>query len=236
MIDIQQRALRPLEEDAAPARPRLIQLPPHRGGVGQQPRRNRRKRVEQRRAVHGGAAVSRPQGVVMEPQPVHLRLQRRSVAKVADTHRPPPDLVLVRRTDATPGRADPLPARVLAQGVQLAVERQDQRRAFRNRQRRGSHVHALPANGVDLVEQRPGIDDHAVAQERPLPRPHHPRRKQAQPERHAVDDQGMAGIVPALKAHDEIGPLAQPVDDLPLAFVAPLGAHDDDVGHACARR
>ena len=42
----------------------------------------------------------------------------------------------------------------------------------------------------------------------------------------AVDDQGVAGIVAALKAHDDIGALRQPVDDLALAFVAPLGADD----------
>src|SRR5437868_8115155 len=42
----------------------------------------------------------------------------------------------------------------------------------------------------------------------------------------------MAGIVAALEAHDDIGLLRQPVDDLALPFVAPLGADDDNIGHS----
>src|SRR5258705_11940279 len=41
----------------------------------------------------------------------------------------------------------------------------------------------------------------------------------------------MAGIVAALEAHDDVGLLRQPVDDLALPFVAPLGADDDNIGH-----
>src|ERR1700680_2142703 len=42
----------------------------------------------------------------------------------------------------------------------------------------------------------------------------------------------MAGIVAALEAHDNVGLLRQPVDDLALPFVAPLGADDDNIGHS----
>jgi len=41
----------------------------------------------------------------------------------------------------------------------------------------------------------------------------------------------MAGIVTALEAHDDVGLLRQPVDDLALPLVAPLGADDDNIGH-----
>ena len=47
----------------------------------------------------------------------------------------------------------------------------------------------------------------------------------------AVDHQGMAGIVAALEAHHDLGPLGQPVDDLALAFVAPLGADHRHIRH-----
>jgi hypothetical protein len=47
----------------------------------------------------------------------------------------------------------------------------------------------------------------------------------------AVDDQRVAGIVPALEARDHVGALAQPVDDLALALVAPLGADDHHICH-----
>jgi len=42
----------------------------------------------------------------------------------------------------------------------------------------------------------------------------------------------MTGVVAALEAHHHFGPLRQPVDDLPLAFVTPLGADDCDIGHS----
>ena len=45
----------------------------------------------------------------------------------------------------------------------------------------------------------------------------------------AADDQRMAGVVAALEAHDALRALGQPVDDLAFAFIAPLGADDDDV-------
>jgi hypothetical protein len=35
----------------------------------------------------------------------------------------------------------------------------------------------------------------------------------------------------ALEAHDDVGLLRQPVDDLALPLVAPLGADDDNIGH-----
>jgi hypothetical protein len=41
----------------------------------------------------------------------------------------------------------------------------------------------------------------------------------------------MTGIVAALEADDDIRLLRQPVDDLALSLVAPLGTDDDNVGH-----
>ncbi len=40
----------------------------------------------------------------------------------------------------------------------------------------------------------------------------------------------MAGIVPALETHDDIGTVGEPVDKLALAFVAPLSAN---YGYVC---
>ena len=47
----------------------------------------------------------------------------------------------------------------------------------------------------------------------------------------AVDDQRMAGVMAALKAHHDIGPDRQPIDDLALALVAPLGADHHHIRH-----
>jgi hypothetical protein len=42
----------------------------------------------------------------------------------------------------------------------------------------------------------------------------------------------VAGVVAALEADHEVRVLGEQVDDLALALVAPLGAHDHRAGHA----
>ena len=50
-------------------------------------------------------------------------------------------------------------------------------------------------------------------------------------ERPALVDDGMPGVRAALIADDGIGIAGQDIDDLALAFVAPLGAYDDEISH-----
>ena len=62
-------------------------------------------------------------------------------------------------------------------------------------------------------------------------------RNQAQHRLAAADDERVPGVVAALEAHDALRVLGQPVDDLALALVAPLGSDDDDVfAHGLAVR
>jgi len=44
----------------------------------------------------------------------------------------------------------------------------------------------------------------------------------------AVDHERMAGVVPALKPHDDVRLGGEQIDDLSLALVAPLKTDDDD--------
>ncbi len=99
--------------------------------------------------------------------------------------------------------------------------------------RRLSGVIATPwrAEPADLLEQRARIEHHAVADHRQLAGPHHAGRQQRELVGGAVDDQRVAGIVAALEAHHDVGLLGEPVDDLALAFVAPLGADHDHIRH-----
>ena len=50
-----------------------------------------------------------------------------------------------------------------------------------------------------------------------------------------ADENGVAGVIAALGAHDDIGLLGEHVDDFTFAFVTPLGAHKDRIGHSCLR-
>jgi hypothetical protein len=58
---------------------------------------------------------------------------------------------------------------------------------------------------------------------------HDARRNQTQDGFLAADDKRVTGIVTALEANDALSVVRQPVDDLALAFITPLGPHDDDV-------
>jgi hypothetical protein len=58
---------------------------------------------------------------------------------------------------------------------------------------------------------------------------HDARRDQTQDGFLAADDKRVAGIVTALEANDALSVVRQPVDDFALAFITPLGSHDDDV-------
>ena len=117
--------------------------------------------------------------------------------------------------------------------VELAVEGQDQRRVVGDPQGGGRDIDALRLDALDLVDEMPGIDDDAVADHRELAAADHAGGQQRQLVRHSVDDQRVPGIVAALKTDHDVGLLGEPVDDLALALVAPLGAYNDDVGHAC---
>ncbi len=81
-----------------------------------------------------------------------------------------------------------------------------------------------PRGSLDLLDQMPRVQHDAVADHRQLAAAHHARGQRVQLVDLAVDHQRVARIVPALKARDHIGALGQPVDDLALALVAPLGA------------
>ena len=86
------------------------------------------------------------------------------------------------------------------------------------------------AHALDLGFQRPRIEHHAIADDRRRAA-HDPDRQQRQFVGLVADDQRVAGIVAALEADDHVGAAREPVDDLALAFVAPLGADDGDITH-----
>ncbi len=168
---------------------------------------------------------------MVRAQAVELRFEIVEMGQVAHPDRPAADLVLVSRADAAPGGADlALARRRLAPHVEVAVDRQDQRAIVGDAEVVRGDRDALPLEPLDLVLERPGIEHHAVADQA-----QRAGNDAAGQQRELVggvaDDQRMPGVVPALEAHDHVGPARQPVDDLALAFIAPLGADHGDVGH-----
>ena len=118
-----------------------------------------------------------------------------------------------------------------AMRVEFAMQREDQRDVLGDLEVLRRHLDALAADLLDLLDEMIGIDDDAVADHRELSGPHDARRQQRELEDLAVDDEGMAGVMAALKAHDDVGGDRQPIDDLAFALVAPLGADHHHVRH-----
>ena len=168
----------------------------------------------------------------MRQQAVDLVRQRIEIGEVHQPDRAAADLVFIGRADAAPRGAD-RGDRVggFPQRIEFAMQRQDQRDVFGDAQIFRADGDALAPEFRDLIEERLRIDHHAVADHRELGGPQHARRQQRQLVGFAVDDERVAGIVAALEAHDDVGLLRQPVDDLALPLVAPLGADDDNIGH-----
>ena len=82
----------------------------------------------------------------------------------------------------------------------------------------------------DLADQMPGVEHDTVADDAELARVHDSGRQKRQLVGLIADDEGVAGVVAALEAHDDVA-LGQPVDDLAFALVAPLGAHHHHIRH-----
>ena len=155
------------------------------------------------------------------------------VDELGEAHADARHLVFVGRTDAAAGGADAaLAAQPLARLIDGAMIRHDQVGAVADLQQALVLEVAARAQRVDLLDQRGRIDDDAVADDADLAGVQHAGGHQMQDGLLVADDERVAGIVAALVAHDDVGVLGEDVDDLALAFVAPLSADTDDRWHA----
>jgi len=153
----------------------------------------------------------------------------RRVEQVADPDPATAGLVLVGRADAAagrPGREIRVGLGLLLDAVEQAVVGEDDVCPFGDPD---VGVEPALAEPVDLLEQRHRVHDAAVPEDPHLP-PDGPGGDQRELVLLALVDHGVAGVVPALVPDDDVGGLAEDVDDAALALVAQLGA-DDGYGH-----
>ena len=234
MVDVEQRALRALEQDALARPAQVLEQRPGPVHIGQDVRRDVLQLGADRLRLDLFEAEAPAQGVVMGEQALDLGVERREIGEVHDADGAAADLVLIGGADAALGRADlgPGGGGILPQRVEFAMQRQDQRRVFGDAQIFARDLDALGAQIGDFLDEMTRIDDDAIADHRKLARAHDAGRQQRQLVDDAVDDQRMAGVVAALKAHHDVGRDRQPVDDLALALVAPLGADHHHIRHS----
>ena len=106
MVDVEQRALRALEQNALALAPLGIEQPPHRFGVRQKLRRQRGQFLQDSRAVDLFQIEAAAQRVVMRQQALDLVRQRVEIGEVHQPDRAAADLVLIGGADAAPRGAD----------------------------------------------------------------------------------------------------------------------------------
>ena len=157
--------------------------------------------------------------------------KRVGIGQIRHPNGPAPHLVLIRRADAAAGRADLAGARLnLTRRIEVPVQGQDKAGVVSERQQVRPYGDPLRGDASDLVQQRPRIDDDAVADDAGLAL-HHAGRQQRQLVGLVAHHQGVTCVMAALKPHHHIGAVGQPVDNLTFTLVAPLGADNGDIGH-----
>jgi len=160
-----------------------------------------------------------------------LLLEDLLVEEVLDADAEAGRLVGVAGADAAAGGADlELAEPRLARRVEHQVVGHDQMRVGADAE--AGDVDPAAAQVLQLAGEDLRVDHHAVADRAQLAGVEDPGRDQVEGPLLAVADDRVAGVVAALEADHEVRLLGEQVDDLALALVAPLGAHDHRAGHA----
>ena len=230
MVNIQQRALSAFEHDVFALTTHVVQ---HGGHVGHH-------RLEQLGVFH--ALVERllevdgrlfividQHEVVVIQQLTELGGETLTVEQITNAQTTTRYLVFISRANATASGADLRIATGFLTGlIEGHVVRQDQRAGWADTQTL-AHRHTLLFQFDDFTHQRIRRNYHAVADQALHVFAQDAGGDQVQNGFFAVDYQGVASIVTTLITHNSCSLFGQQVDDLALAFIAPLGAQDYDI-------
>ena len=236
VIDVEKGALRALEKNVRVAAHRFVEID---DGVGHE-----RLQHIARFAVGGVDFFERerPGAKRLEDFVVLPDLERklfRKPIRVYQVDHPQAGargLVAVGRADPAFGGADFIFAlEDFALLIEFAMIRQDQVGGLAEKQIT-VHLHLHGAQHLDLGAEADRIDDDAVADDAGLAGAQDAGRDQMEHVFLFPDEDRVAGVVAALGADDDVRVLGQHVDDFALAFVAPLGADENSIGHSVVRR
>ena len=143
------------------------------------------------------------------------------IHEVADADADAVVTIYVAWADAAVRRADfALAASLVTETIHEAMIGQHDMSAVRDADT--AEVDATRGEIVHLLQHDFRIEGHAVAHDAMRTLIEDARRHEAKLVCLAIDDDRMAGIAAALIAHDRVGLLCQVVDNLALAFIAPL--------------
>ena len=110
---------------------------------------------------------------MMGQQAIKFQVERRRIGKVRHADRAPPDLVFVGGSDTAPRCADlRAGGRLLAGRIDVLVPGQDQHGVVSQNQIIRPKMHTGFCDALDLVQQVPRIDHHAIADDGQLAAAH----------------------------------------------------------------
>jgi hypothetical protein len=124
-VDVEERALRPFEQDPFPRPASIVHELPHGLGEREDLRRHLVERSAKGRAVHGRQTQAAAKRVMVDEKAVEAEVERLGIGEVGYTDGAAAHLVLVGGADAAACGADLGNARLpLARAVQLAMDRE----------------------------------------------------------------------------------------------------------------
>ena len=139
-------------------------------------------------------------------------------------------LVRIGRANAASGRADlVIAAGALVGLVHEAVVGGDDVCVCRDQEARA--VHASGCDGLNFVKKNVEVNDDAVTDDRGDAFREDACGQEVEGVLFAIDDDRVPRVVAAVEFDDVVSVLSQLVGCFSLAFVAPLGAENDDGGH-----
>ena len=230
VIEVEQRALRALEQDMLATCEGRLDKPGRVVQMVAQALAPPDGLVDERIDGEGLAAHRRQEEILVRQQPSEPLAEDLAIEQVFHAQAQPPRAIGVRRPDPAPGRPD-------SRGRQTRLVRLVQREVVRHDHvRTATHpdagdVDAPLGQHVELGDQRQRVDHDTVADDRCDVRVQHAGRCQPQLEDLVTADDGVAGIVAALVAHDHGGLLGEEIGRLALALVAPLQPDDHGRRH-----
>ena len=228
-VDVEEGALRALEEDALLFRELLVQPDDGVGEVGAELARGLEVGLVDLGEAERLAAERLEDGVVFLDAGLELDGKFLGLGEVDEAQAGAGGLVAVGGADAALGGADLVAALAqLARLVEGAVVGQHEVGGFADEEAAGE-LDAAFFQALDFLDQRDGVDDDAVGDDAFLARAQDAGGDEVQDEFFLPDLDGVTGVVAALRADDDVGLLGEDVDDLAFSFIAPLGADQNGV-------
>ena len=231
VVDIEQRALRALEQNMLALTQRVVQKLRGFCHVGTNDLGIRQIRVAD--FIHGERALAvhlLQDGVLHLERRLHLHAEHVLVHQILDADAAAGGFVLIARADAAVGGSDFVFTQLeLGRLVQLDMVGHDHVSIAGDLQALAGQ--ALALQHAHLLNQHLRVHHHTVADNRHRVLVHDTRRNKVQCELLIAVNHRVAGVVSALVAHHVVEVAGNEVGHLSLAFVTPLGSDQHHVRH-----